>query len=228
MDEIEDICYLCGKKLEKEVDRDHLPPKQFYPSSIRKKHNPSLLTLPVHRYCNKSYQKDEDYFVHSIGPLTKGSYSGNEIWQDINNQFNRPQGQRIGQMILKEFESRPSGLYLPNGKVVKRFDPKRVWRVVWKITRGLFYKEHGRYLPDETPNHYSVISIGEKPPPEFEVVRNTPSRGQYPAVFDYKFVTIPELDNFHFWAMLFWDRLIKLIAFHDPDCNCEKCSSEEI
>jgi len=225
MNEIEKICYLCGQELEQEVDRDHVPPKQFYSSNIRKNHNPNLLTLPVHRPCNKSYQKDEDYFVHSIAPLTKGSYSGNQIWQDISNQFKRPQGQRIGQMILKEFESRPSGLYLPKGKVAKRFDPERVWRVVWKITRGLFFKEHGRYLPDEIPNHYSVISVGEKTPPEFEIVRNTPSRGQYPAVFDYKFVTIPELDNFHFWAMLFWDRLIKLIAFHDPDCNCDKCSN---
>ncbi|MDO9586024.1 MAG: hypothetical protein Q7I93_06030 [Syntrophales bacterium] len=227
MNEIKNICYLCGQKLEQDVDRDHVPPKQFYPSNIRKKHNPNLLTLPVHKSCNKSYQGDEDYFVHSIAPLTKGSYSGNEIWQDISNQFKRPQGQRIGEMILKEFESRPSGLYLPSGQVAKRFDPERIWRVVWKMTRGLFFKEHSRYLLDDTPNHYSIISVGEKLPPEFEVVRNTPSRGQYPGVFDYKFVTIPELNKFHFWAMLFWDRLIILIAFHDPDCSCDKCSGNE-
>ena len=127
-------------------------------------------------------------------------------------------------MILKEFESRPSGIYLPRGQVAKRFDPERIWRVVWKMTRGLFYKEHSRYLPDDTPNHYSIISAGEKPPPEFEVVRNTPSRGQYPGVFDYKFVTIPKLNNFHFWAMLFWDKLIMFMTFHDPDCSCDKCS----
>jgi len=162
MNEIEKICYLCGQDLEQEVDRDHVPPKQFYPSNIRKNHNPNLLTLPVHRPSNKSYQKDEDYFVHSIAPLTKGSYSGNQIWQDISNQFKRHQGQRIGQMILKEFESRPSGLYLPKGKVAKRFDPERVWRVAWKITRGLFFKEHGRYLPKKWDGGSKVVNLSEK------------------------------------------------------------------
>jgi len=222
VNEIE-TCYLCGNKLDEEIDQDHVPPRQFYGKQLRKKHSPNLFTLPVHPACNKSYQKDEDYFVHSIAPLTKGSYSGDGIWNDIARQFQRPQGQRIGQMISREFDDRPSGLYLPDGKVLKRFDGERVWRVVWKILRGLFFKEYSRFLPEDTPRLFKVISVGEKPPPEFDAVRNTPSMGQYPNVFDYKFIVIPELNDFHFWAMLFWDRLIKLIAFHDPNCKCEKC-----
>jgi hypothetical protein len=221
------ICYLCGLAIEKDVCRDHVPPKQFYAKVLRQNHSPNLFTLPVHSTCNSAYQKDEDYFVHSIAPLTKGSYSGNEIWKDITHQFQRPQGQIIGQMIRKEFEKRPSGLYLPGGKVVKRFDADRIWRIVWKIARGLFYKEHNRYLPEDTPKLFKVVSVGEEPPAKFEAVRNSPSRGQYPAVFDYKYIVIPELDNIHFWAMLFWDRLITLIAFHDPDCSCEICSARK-
>jgi len=143
-----EICYLCGMELEGKIDRDHVPPKQFYATNIRKKHNPNLFTLPVHHSCNKAYQKDEDYFVHSIAPLTKESYSGSEIWKDITHKFQRPEGFRIGKMISKEFDSRPSGLYLPRGKVIKRFDAERVWRVVWKIVRGLFFKEHQRLLPE--------------------------------------------------------------------------------
>ena len=219
-----EICYLCGMELEGKIDRDHVPPKQFYATNIRKKHNLNLLTLPVHHSCNKAYQKDEDYFVHSIAPLTQESYSGSEIWKDITHKFQRPEGFRIGKMISKEFDARPSGLYLPRGKVIKKFDAERVWRVVWKIVRGLFFKEHQRLLPENTLKvYYKFISVGESPPPEFEVVRNTPSRGQYPNFFDYKYVTIPELDNGHFWAMLFWNRLIILIAFHDPECECETC-----
>ena len=221
------ICYLCGNVLEEDIDRDHVPPKQFYAKNLRKKHSPNLFTLPVHSACNKSYQKDEDYFVHSIAPLTKGSYSGNGIWNDISHQFEKSRGQRIGQMILKEFEDRPSGLYLPRGKVVKTFDAERVWRVVWKIVRGLFYKEFTRFLPENTPKVFKLVSVGDKPPPEFESVRNTPSKGQYPNVFDYKYIVVPELENFHFWAMLFWDRLVKMVAFHDPECQCEICSKVE-
>lgn len=221
------ICYLCGNVLEEDIDRDHVPPKQFYAKNLRKKHSPNLFTLPVHSACNKSYQKDEDYFVHSIAPLTKGSYSGNGIWHDISHQFKKSRGQRIGQMILKEFEDRPSGLYLPRGKVVKRFDAERVWRVVWKIVRGLFYREFTRFLPEDTPKVFKLVSVGDKPPPEFEAVQNTPSKGQYPNVFDYKYIVMPELENFHFWAMLFWDRLIKMVAFHDPECKCKICKKVE-
>jgi len=218
-----DICYLCGQKLSGDVDDDHVPPKQFYPRSIRKIHDLNLFTLPTHESCNKSYQKDEDYFVHSIAPLAKGSYSGNAIWGDISNQLKRPQGKRIAQMILKEFDPRPSGLYLPHGKVVKRFSGQRIWRVVWKITRGLFFKEKEQFLPETTPKLFKNISVDEKPPPQFAWVLGTPSKGQYPGVFDYKYADIPELDNFHIWAMLFWDRLIKFVAFHDPECPCDEC-----
>lgn len=223
------ICYLCGLELNGEIDRDHVPPKQFYASNIRKKHNPNLLTLPVHSSCNKGYQKDEDYFIHSIAPLALNSYSGGEVWKDIQDQFKRPEGLRIANMTFNEFTSRPSGLYLPHGKVIKRFDAERVWRIIWKIVRGLFFKEHHRILPANTMQTYHKILFPEHEslPNEFTVVRDTPSRGQYPGVFDYKYIIIPDLNNFHFWAMLFWDRIIILIAFHDPDCNCEDCSEQE-
>ena len=78
-----DICYLCGNKLEVVIDRDHVTPKQFYAKRLMKKHSQNLPTLPVHSARNKSYQKDEDYFVHSITPLSKGSYFGDGIWDDI-------------------------------------------------------------------------------------------------------------------------------------------------
>lgn len=152
------------------------------------------------------------------------SYSGKEIWKDVAQRFSRSQGLRLGRMISTEFDDRPSGLYLPRGKVVKRFDANRVTRVVWKIVRGLFFKEHGRFLPENTLITYrKVISVGEKPPPEFAVVRDTPSRGQYPGVFDYKYIVEPKLDNFTLWAMLFWGSLIKMIGFHDPECECDSC-----
>jgi hypothetical protein len=221
-------CYLCGNELKGETDRDHVPPRQFYARELRKQHSPSLFTLPVHSSCNKAYQRDEDYFVHAIAPLAMESYSGNAIWKDIAHQYTRPQGVIVGKMILKEFDKRPSGLYLPGGKVVKRFNGERAWRVVWKIVRGLFFKEHLKFLPEDTlTTYYKLVSVGEPPPPEFDAVRDTPSRGQYPAVFDYKYIVVPEVDNFHLWAMLFWDRLIKMIGFHDPECPCPSCQERK-
>jgi len=216
------ICYLCGEPLVGDIHRDHVPPRQFYAREVRTKHSPNLFTLPVHSSCNKAYQKDEDYFMHSIAPLAMESYSGKALWHDISKQYGRPQGRRIGKMILEEFQERPSGLILPSGKVAKKFDGQRVWRVVWKITRGLFFKEMGRFLPDETPRTYKIFSAGENPPPEFDFVRNLLPQGQYPGVFDYKYIEFTE-KNFHFWAMLFWDKIIIFVGFHDPHCKCKIC-----
>lgn len=132
-----DICYLCGLPLGDEIDNDHVPPKQFYARSLRKKYSPNLFTLPVHSSCNKAYQKDEDYFVHSMGPVAMESYSGKALWDDISDRHNRPQNRRIAEMVLKEFDKRPSGLILPFGKVAKKFNGERIWRVVWKIAIGI-------------------------------------------------------------------------------------------
>lgn len=202
------ICYLCGNALSGEVDIDHVPPKQFYATNVRKKHSPNLFTLPVHRKCHEPYQIDEDYFVHSIAPLAMESYTGGEIWKDIVGRRKRPEGNRLHEMVFKEFETKPSGLILPDNKVLKRFNGKRVWRVVWKITRGLFFKEYGHFLPDSTPRVNKIYSEGQRPDSEFDYIRNAPSKGQYPGVFDYKYIVIPELNKFHLWGILFWDKLI--------------------
>jgi hypothetical protein len=226
------ICYLCGSALLgaiEDIDHDHVPPKQFYPTDFRKNHKTSkLFRLPVHRKCNKSYQKDEDYFVKSIGILAQGSHAGNGIWKDLVHQYQRPEGKRLGQMIIKEFDKRPSGLYLPKGLIAKRFNPNRAWRIVWKITMRLFFKEYNRFLPEGTHRIFQVLYADQAPAPPFDAVLSTPSRGQYPDVFDYKYISVPEVHNSHIWAMLFWGKVIKLIAFQYPDCGCEVCSEARI
>ena len=73
------ICYLCGEQLREPIDRDHVPPRQLYAYDIRKLHAPNLLTIPVHRACNRAFQHDEDYFVHTLMPFARGSYTGNAV-----------------------------------------------------------------------------------------------------------------------------------------------------
>lgn len=218
------ICYLCGNKLTQNANTDHVPPKQFYATKIRKIHNPNLFTLPVHKECNKSYQSDEDYFVSSVAPLVMESYSGRALWDDLLIRHNRPEGKRLYQKVFQEFDPNPAGLVLPDGKVIKRFDSGRVGRVVWKITRGLYFKEKGCILPENMPRIIKFISVGEAPPPEFECLSGPP-RGLYPAVFDYMYREFPELNNAYLWGMLLWDRLIVETIFHNPDCKCEQCKS---
>ena len=219
-----DVCYLCGESLDADTDRDHVPPAQLYPKQVRTSQALNLFTLPVHRRCNASYQHDEDYFFSSLSPLAANSHVGGAIWADLRRRVTRPEGRRLARQVLKEFEERPSGVVLPEGKVAKRFDPKRVRRVVWKICRGLFFKVGGRFLPEGVPRCFWIFLSTEKPPPELGLFLAARPRGDHPGVFDYMYIEDTGIDNFHFWALLFWNTLVTLIAFHDADCRCARCA----
>ena len=228
-----ETCYLCGKSLVdakvNEVNKDHVPPKQLYAMGMRKRLNPNLYWLPTHRVCNKAFQHDEDYFVHSLGPLAKGTLAGNDLLDDIARKLSKPEGQIIGKMILQEFDKTPSGLILPLGIVVKRFNGKRIQRIIWKITRGLFYKEEKRILDEKTPWYCNLCSPGYEPPYEFRPIVGNPSKGDYPEVFDYKFGSFWDNDNkFFIWSMLFWNKIISIVFCHDPECTCKICQNKKV
>lgn len=223
MNETVERCYLCGSVLSGELDDDHVPLKQLYGRGVRKIHNPNLFTLRTHKRCNSSYQYDEDYFVHSLAPVILGSYSGNSVIEDIKKRLNGGRRIPLGHTVLKEFDSQPGGLILPGDKVAKRFDGNRIGRVVWKIVRGLYFKEHKRVLPESTPFTWEIVSPGYPPPEMFLLIVHNSSKGDYPGVFDYKYSVFPEVNNVNLWALLLWDRLIIIVSFHDPDCACETC-----
>ena len=162
------ICYLCGVEINKaDLSDDHVPPRQFYPSKLRKNLD-KIETFSAHRECNKSYEKDEVYFLNTLGPLTMQSgQTGIALWNDIKKGFSRPQGSILAQKISDEFRNRTAaGIILPDHMMCKYFDPIRVWRVVWKIVRGLFYKEHHVILPENKPRKFDIIQPQNNTPPE--------------------------------------------------------------
>lgn len=227
------ICYLCGRSLDDaSVNQDHLPPKQFFPAALRKARNLNLLTVPTHKSCNRSYQLDEDYFVQSLVPLAAETPAGSEISQAFVKQLEhkepdrRARAGRLGRKILAEFEHEPGGIVLPHGRVAKRFDRSRVWRVIWKITRGLFHHEIGGFLPEEKKRVHKILTLDDEPPPEFVQVSCAESRGRYPDIFDYKYVSVPELNDFQYWALLLWQQIVFVSAFHRPGCPCDDCQAE--
>jgi hypothetical protein len=197
--------------------------RQLYAPIVRRAHNPSLLTIPVHADCNKSFQKDEDYFIHAIMPFARGSYAGNAIYQRTLLQFQQGRHPGLVRKVLKEFEPRPSGLVLPGNKVVKRFDGARISRVAWKIVRGLYFNHNAEVLRSTAARWVTLTPPSEIPPEHFlhfVGLPDNPPRGKYPGVFDYRFQKFSEA---HYWAMLFWDRIIMTVIFHDPSCTCDKC-----
>jgi hypothetical protein len=222
------VCYLCGLPLVEPTSADHVPPKQFYADEIRKKHNPNLLTIRVHADCNRAYQHDEDYFVNTLAPYARGSYAGDALLRESFAKYEAGKKQALVHKVFEEFERRPSGLILPPNLVAKRIEGKRVYRVAWKIIRGLYFYQYGEVLPEDTPNGLEIIPPDRAPPKEFIIaLPDDPIHGRHPGVFDYKFRKFPEVHDFHYWAMLLWDRLILIIMFHDPKCTCERCKDTE-
>lgn len=222
-------CYLCGLPLCEPISVDHVPPKQLYARKIRKAHHPLLLdTLPVHDACNKAYQLDEDYFIHTLMPFGLGSVAGQAVYNDVLQKYRRRQKVGLTLRVLREFDPRPSGLTLPGGKVVKRFQGARIQRIAWKMVRGLFFMHHGRVLPADWKPSVSLTAPGETPPEHFLYFMNLPDRpehGRYPGVFAYRFDNYNEVHNLHYWALLIWDRIIITVIFHDPVCTCASCAS---
>ena len=218
------LCYLCGKELVEPINRDHVPPKQLYTEEIRKKHSPNLITLPTHKSCNSSYQVDEDYFVNSLAPFAQGSYSGTSLLQDIFKKYQAGVKRSLVHKTLDEFERHPSGLILPSNLVAKRIEGERIHRVAWKIIRGLYFHHFDKILPENTLNSLSIIPPDQVPPEAFLVaLGDLDGFGRHPGVFDYKFRQVTELDNFNYWAVLLWDRIILIMQFHGLDCPCASC-----
>ena len=153
------VCYLCNQPLDGEINVDHVPPRQFYGKAIRKRHNPNLLTLRVHKRCNQQYQHDEDYFVNTLIPLVHDTYAGNVVLRDDLEKYRNRQQVGLMQKVLREFDNRPSGLILPRGKVVKRLDGQRVHRIAWKIVRGLYFYHEGKVLPERLLQNSSCQAI---------------------------------------------------------------------
>jgi hypothetical protein len=218
------VCYLCGESLAASTSNDHVPPRQLYTAALRKEHRPNLLTIPVHKACNLSYQHDEDYFVNTLAPFAAGSYTGNSFLQDVWLKYRKGEKRGLVGKVLQEFDRRPNGIVLPEHLVAKRFESKRLHRVAWKIVRGLYFHQYEEVLPEATPNSLEIVPPDRVPPKEFLIgLLDHPTHGQYPGVFDYRFAKFPEARNLNYWAMLLWDRIILIMAFHDTTCTCEHC-----
>lgn len=224
-------CYLCGRPLHDPTTKDHCPPRTLFAREILKHHQPVQLdTILVHKSCNESYSRDEEYFKATMVPFARGSVAGDAVYKEFF-ASSRQQESRLtlAETILREFEQRPSGLHLPPGRVVKRQQGDRIKNVAWKIVRGLQFLHQNVILPESLSVGCSMTAPGRRPPDHFLYVRNLDhvTYGRYPGVFDYFFHAIDlDLGKLNYWAFLIWDRIIITVHFHDAwSCQCEDCTS---
>lgn len=197
----------------------------FFGSDVRRFGNlDDLKTLPTHRACNEAYREDEEYFAYSVAPLAMRSPTGKAVVDDIGRRFQAGRNQPLAAAVLREFEERPSGLILPEGMIVKRVDPERIDRVIWKITRGLFTLEYQKHLPESREHTANLFEPGVDIPEVYAPVLATESLGKFGAAFAYKHrVYRGQAARLSVWAMLFWGQVICCSAYHHLECHCAIC-----
>ena len=218
------LCYLCGEAIIEEPSRDHVPPQQLWSPEIRRQFNVSrLTTLPTHLACNQAYQKDEEYAIRVLASTSyDDSLTARSVVQHGFAKATQGIGVGLHRKLIQSMDARPSGLHLPDGKVLMRVEGARIKRVVWKVIRGLWFLEYGKSLADDTRYLCDIREPRNEAKPEFEefwnIVRSQPSRGEYQAVFAHKYLRFEQDGELlHGWAMLLWDRLIVYCMHFDPD-----------
>jgi hypothetical protein len=220
------ICYLCGRPIsEGEAwDRDHVPPQRFYGTEVRARFNPNLRWHPAHKSCNSAFKKDEEYYVACFAGHAR-SPTGRAVFDD----FRRGTAKGHDAGLLRTIVAQFGKVTMADGSRVFNFDPDRVGRVEWKLVRGIYFGETGRFLPEDARKRiFMVMPQNDGDPaqkyPWWTIVRDTAPMGEHGAVFDYKWIGTT-LDGIrgHALGILLWDRLLVLTLFHDPTCLCDQC-----
>lgn len=221
-------CYLCGEPIaDGDLSRDHVPPRQFFLPPIRKDDSSQLATLRAHRACNAAYQRDEEYLFHSLAPLALQSPLASDINAVLRRGLSRTTGSGAPPMIYKrvlsQFEPRPAGLVIP-GRVAYQLDGTRAARVIWKVVRGLFVLDSGKFLPAKPePQTIRLATPWEPHGPELFLLAQQPSRGHTPSVFDYRRLALNfDDEGITGWGyiLFFWGTIAAAVLFHDPTCEC--------
>jgi hypothetical protein len=225
------VCYLCGKVIAAGEDwnRDHVPPVRFYGKRIRTAFNPNLDWLPTHTVCNDGYKSDEEYFTASFAGHAK-SDTGRAVFED----FRRGVGKGHDAALIKAVIGQFGKVVTADGTLLFQYDANRAGRIAWKLVRGIYFAETGRFLPEALPKHMILISPekakdAETNYPWWTLVRDTEPMGKHGAVFDYKWIgVLVDGGRGHALGMLLWDRLIILALFHDPNCSCGQCHPVDV
>jgi hypothetical protein len=243
MSDVGEVCCLCGKSATEgdPITREHVPPKQFYPKSLRTRVN--LWVVPTHRSCNNKYKADEEYFYHASYPLVANvnPRMADVILRDLKRRAKKPQTRTLLRGILQTQQTTTGGgIVLPPGMVGLNVDAYRLQQVAIKIGRCLFYRDHNRIMPYENckdirlceseqdvPECYrlswelskvNVNSLVPSVPGNVVVIADTEAGAPLAAcrqVFEYRSAYIAP-ERLHLYTLMFWEAFTFCMAFQEP------------
>jgi len=212
---VETECVYCGSTESMTVD--HVPPRSLFPRP-----RPSnLITVPCCRSCNKGWSTDDEYlrtvlvFRSDVGDQEAGS----RVAPTAVRSFQREEGVGFRTAFAATIRPveivTPTGLYVGNSATYD-VDGIRLARSGERITKGLYYHEFRRRLPE-------TVSVRSYPTDALEsmeveareslmrmaddVFRTQTIRRVGDGVFAYTFGAARDRPEAMLWIMQFYDRV---------------------
>lgn len=208
-------CTYCGSR--ENLTDDHVPPKNVFP-----KPRPSdLVTVPACKKCNEDISEDEEYFRLKLclSEQVGNSPDARKNREVILRSLERHEATGFKKSFLSDIRSiwlrTPAGIYLGK-RLAFEVDLHRIFRVVEKSVRGLFFHETGNRLhPSYVVNIHSSETLEECSAELLEELKQTiwiPLEQLSPRIigngaFAYS-CHIPEEDPFFsVWSLTFYEKV---------------------
>lgn len=219
-----DPCVYCGAL--KADTRDHVPPKCLFP----KPRPLDTVTVPACSSCNKSFQKDDEYFAVAMAAQGYGDDpDAVRVWQSIiRPMLTRYPGFRkmLSQNIIDMPVRTAAGIVLPNRRMI-RFSAIRINRVVRRVVRGLLWHHYGQRPPTGVE---LIVFKQQTVHPEVADLINTLTQLSWigDTIFRYRHALVNDAPDTSIWALqIYAQTQFIVIVQGESFVNAEHHSSDQ-
>ncbi|MBI5932341.1 MAG: hypothetical protein HY867_01435 [Chloroflexi bacterium] len=207
-------CVYCGSA--ENVTDDHIPPKNIFPKP--RPTNINLITVPACKKCNSSFSNDDEYFrlklciSEHVGNHPDALANQNVIFRSLR----KPEAKGLRKSFMGDLQRvqlrTRGGIYLGQTYIFD-VDLKRIFSVIERIVRGLYYVETSTILSQEYEvDVHSDDTLKDESPELIEELRQkilTPLSEIPPKIignktFMYRFHITEEEPIFSVWALTFY------------------------
>jgi hypothetical protein len=162
----------CGRT--DRLGRDHVPPRSLFGQLPP----PNLITVPSCERCNNGAKKDDELFrlAFALREDNRGIAERDSAFASSLRSLGKPEARGLRQSVWKNVRVlprvSPTGLLLPPGTLYTASGAP-LDRVMKRVTKGLFYHEKGKRVPDDHMVKAIALSrLDELPPGMAELLEN--------------------------------------------------------
>lgn len=207
-------CAYCGKR--RAVSVDHVPPKNLFP----RPRPDNLITVPACRQCHSdACSQDDQYFclTLTVSEQTGDHPGAREVRENALRSLSRPEATGFRRSFVAGTGHvpalSPAGLFI-GMRLAYSVDLSRLFRVVERVVRGLYYHETRHALPEdhdvvvasnETFIDLPVEKLNEYNRTVIEPLAQLPARTIGSRVFWYRYARFQQDDVvLSAWALTFY------------------------